>query len=1165
MYPSQDLLQLLQIYTVNPSSIEESSCLEFPLEELLYAVLADHAELRNSFYSLNSLPQLVEEYRSMHLDCTFTPESLLSEGWLSPFMDRWDFNIWPHKENTEEGLPPYMQREPAAFLRWLTDRQKDCGYEIFVPQFSQTLRRFRAAFPHMPTLSWLIHRGYLSPNGNYLSSSHRGERSAEAGALARLWSRSSRFTDGDQAGIDLWLDLAMALDAMNGAFELLPYEQQRLLLSRIITRLEMGRYPDVSEENRRILRLEAWCRRPEEVDANWTPLTGDLILDLRRFDHYGYAWDQTLIQRRRIVHSYVWLLCRHLHFLNNELFIRAVNIISDIAKIGCLNGFSLPAESLFRLWSAPQTSLLACDLMFFRSISKPKLQDDLFASTLHQITEQVLLQPSRPRANGKELTRLLLFFARQPKGGRVGEVGNKALSQLLTDLKRRRQELEPQLKEIAQELGQRMDRADDGLDWYSSFRLACMLTQELYYDHGSLPVAREASSCKALRQVLFIQYVRFLQSNTEFLKVSCGLLDLEFFSHAFWNDIYQENRTLPQEQGMLQWPSGILSAQTSSDQVSARYQCVVHLILLTTLMQHRTEPDPVLEFSFAAFLTNTLLPKHELLDYDTITTFNALSYMEATISLVDVGQDCFFDFFQGLNSYDLPELILVYHAAQDDSLRKQCLSLIENRVDAENPAPRLLAENSLIHLILDARIECLYPVAEQMLSRQLNHWEKSPGIAFQQEKNWTVAQLNQVWLNQKDYNRILEQGDPFYRAIALMESPEHRDLQQAEFLWKQLLKNQFQPACVINLIYTYSLQYEQETQHGGREKESLQNILSQVTKLRQRIENGPYADWTADAKDKYAVNLYVLYRQSVQDQTKLIQSLCKELGVSADLFAELNAKELKETEAEPVEIPSESPVPALRTFCTAALDQKAKWFFQVKSCDSAAAPRRSLLIWCVMNVCSHLMAYGPQLVVNKSLSEDRCTQLFRELFNQAYPEMFTLEVNDQEQTGHTASQVSHGQTGIAEVDLTFKNNGVIVAIGEALRLYTLQKKQIGKHIYKLLGNNNLDVPMFLLVYSKSSSPEDLWQSYCTYLQDEFIPAFKDRYWGPAAVSEFTESEDYISDLHSLFYFRRRMLRMTFGGPKQGLPPIYHIFLSVGSQENIPAAAAARSKKGSPIH
>lgn len=150
MYPSQDLLQLLQIYTVNPSSIKESSCLEFPLEELLYAVLADHAELRNSFYSLNSLPQLVEEYRSMHPDCTFTPESLLSKGWLSPFMDRWDFNIWPHKENTEEGPPPYMQREPAAFLRWLTDRQKDCGYEIFVPQFSQTLRRFRAAFPLCP-------------------------------------------------------------------------------------------------------------------------------------------------------------------------------------------------------------------------------------------------------------------------------------------------------------------------------------------------------------------------------------------------------------------------------------------------------------------------------------------------------------------------------------------------------------------------------------------------------------------------------------------------------------------------------------------------------------------------------------------------------------------------------------------------------------------------------------------------------------------------------------------------------------------------------------------------------------------------------------------------------------------------------------------------------
>ena len=106
--------------------------------------------------------------------------------------------------------------------------------------------------------------------------------------------------------------------------------------------------------------------------------------------------------------------------------------------------------------------------------------------------------------------------------------------------------------------------------------------------------------------------------------------------------------------------------------------------------------------------------------------------------------------------------------------------------------------------------------------------------------------------------------------------------------------------------------------------------------------------------------------------------------------------------------------------------------------------------------------------------------------------------------------------------------------------------------------------MFLLVYSKSPSPEVLWQNYCTYLQDEFIPSFKDRYWGPAAVLEFAESEDYIPDLHNLFHFRRRMLRMTFGGPKQSLLPMYHIFLSVGNQENIPAATAARSKKRSPV-
>lgn len=1162
MHPTHSLMQLLECCTEDMPAANSQPCLEFPLEEFLCAVLANQAKLKRSFYSLSSLSHLVEEYRSLYPSFSFTEESLLSEGWLSPFLDRWDFGVWPRSNCTQEEEPPLEQREPIAFLRWLADCQGDSQYEIRVPQFSKILRDFRVLFPQMPSKSWFVQEGFLSPNEDCLSYGHRSGRSAVAGALARLWNRWSNSMEEKQ--VDLWLDFARALDTMNGAFELLPYEEQQFLLSRIIARLEAGRYPDVPAENRRIHRFESLQRGSENIYSDWQPLSGDLLSDFRTFDEQSFRWDHLLIQRRRAVYSYVRILCRHLHFLNCELFERAVNIIISLAGIGCLNEISIPSQSLFCLWSDPRTSLLACKQMFFHSVSKPKIQDELFSDALHQIMEQVLLNRIQMDVRGAELTQLLLFFIQHSRAGRVGEVGSKALAQLLTDLKRHRQEQELYLRQIAHELGQRMDRTNDMLDWGACFRLACLLMQEIYYDHSSLPATRAVPSCKALREVLFNQYVRLIQSDAKFLKGSSGLLDLTFFSHMFWNDIYQESKTFLREQSILQRPLEILSAQTSGERANSRYLCEIHLTLLTTLMQNRTGPDPVLEHIFAAFLTDVLLPEHELLSYDAVTASNGLSYMEASIGLVSTEQGCFAGFCQSLNSYELPELILVYHAAQDNGLKKRCLRLIEDRVNGETPVSRLFAENSLIHLILEARIECLYPLAEQMLTRQLSRWKKFPGIAFQREEDRTVAQLNQVWLSQKDYDRLLKQGAPFYQAIAYMESPEHRDLRRAEFLWKQLLKDQFQPACVVNLVYTYSLQYEQEVQRGVKEQEPLQNILSQVAELRQRVESGPFARWEEDARNQYALNLYALFRQSSQDKAALIQSLTKELGVSMDLFIKLDARELEYTKIEPVEIPSESPVPALRTYCTATLDQKARWFFQVKSCNPAADPRRALLVWCMMNACAHLMAYGPQLIVNGHLPEDRCTQLLRELFNQAYPEMFTLEVNDQEQTGHTASQVGHGQTGIAEVDLTFKNQGAIVAIGEAMRLHSWRKNQVYMHINKLLGNNNLNAPMFLLVYSKSPSPEVLWQNYCTYLQDEFIPSFKDRYWGPAAVLEFAESEDYIPDLHNLFHFRRRMLRMTFGGPKQGLPPMYHIFLSVGNQENIPAAAVARNKKRSSV-
>ena len=740
MYLNSDLLQLLRSCTAESFPVRNSTCLEFPLEEFLYTVLADRMELRTPFCSLASLPELVDEYRSQHPDCTLTSEDLLSEGWLSPFLDRWDFSFWLHRKELEEGALPPERREQTAFLLWLADRQKGY-YEIYVPRFDEVLQRFQMMFPQMPARDWFIQEGFLSPDGQYLSRGRQGSQSAEAGALARLWNHWSGSQETNLA--DRWLDLAMALGGMHEAFEKLPYEQQQFLLERIIVRLEAGRYPDIPAENRRIFLAETWRRAPDEIDSGWQPLSGDLISDLQTFARSGWDWNRSLYQRRQVLHSYLWVLCNHLDLPDSDLLRRAVDILLPLAKIGCLNEFSLPPQSLLCLWYAPKASLLACEQMFSRSLRKPKLQDELFTGTLRQIAEKVLFDPSRPAADGLELAQLLLFFARQPKGGRVGELGDKALAQLLTELKRRRKALEPQLEIIAHELDCRMVQADDRLDWCRVFRLACLLTQELYYYRDSLPTAREAPSCRLLREILFTQYVRLFQPDAELLKDAPSLLDTDCFSYLFWNDIYRERKGSLRELTMFLQPD-ISSESSTSSRVDVYHKCEIHLTVLTVLMQKRRGSDSLLEQIFSQFLTRILLPKHKLLDYNSIAMTNALPLVDNAIGFVRSSQEHFTEFLQGLKYYGLPELVLVYHGAQDDSLKKRCLQLIQERVKADSLPTFIFNEESLVQLILDAQIECLYPMAEQMLTRRLDHQKKNPGPAFQQAAGQTAGQLNRV-------------------------------------------------------------------------------------------------------------------------------------------------------------------------------------------------------------------------------------------------------------------------------------------------------------------------------------------------------------------------------------------------------------------------------------
>lgn len=1151
MHIGDDIRQLLQSCMEKSAPSAYVSYPQFPLSEFFYMVMSEGLELQDHFSSLEYLPQLMKQYQNEHPDCTLAAEDLLCEGWLTPFMNRWDFNVVPDEADlASDALEPDI-RERVAVLRWLLERRKGAD-GIFVPRFGEILEQFRQNFPQMPDEDWFVRNGYLSENRQCFSHGHYCGELAEA--LAFLWTR--KVNRNDAKYLDWWLDLASALGMLHSACELLPLDHQKILLERILFRLEAGTYPDLQSENTRIALLLGWQQQQlAAYAANNTFITGDLVVDLHTFDQFYWERAHRLYWRQRVLISYLSTFCGYLSVLETPLFTRAVRIIRRLASIGCLEEVHIPAEALLRLWESPETSLIACERMMVSSMRKTALPDDWFCTVLRKLAEQEVLSRCQSPEGGEEYLSLLRFFAHQPLGGLRGERASKALAQLLTPLKRGRHMLEPLLASLTRALAQYLEQENDDLAWGRDFRLACLVMQKVYY-HGGVPAAGSTLSFQTLRKALCTQYVRIFQTDGILRDFVPNFLDDACFFHPLWHGVYREEMGSPLERCRFLLPN-LLPPEGKESQLVHYHKCIIHLTVLTVLMQNRQEPDAFLEEAFVQVLVQILHPQNDLLNYDRIAIMEAQPVFEAAIAQIRSGETRCDPFMQELESYELPELILICHGAEDGQLRGRCCRIIETRVNEKNDALRVFSYEKLVQTILDEKVESLYDMVERMLEHRLEHCRKQESYAARQQQDWTEKQLNRVWFQEKAYDKILEQGLPFYQALVWMESTERQDLDKAERTWERLLEKSVYSGYAINLMYTYILRYK-----AARSKTdgiaAYREIMERAVLLRERVENDAYSAWSEADQQSYVQILYAFYRETGMGREKVIQLLRQELELGPDLFEKLDEEEGEA--ADQITIELKNPVSALQKYHSAPLKLKSEWFFQLKSCPCPEVPQTALLLWCIMNTLDHLSAYGPQLLIEGKLDEDRCSQLFRELFNHGYPEMYGLSANDQEKTGHTGHKKKDGSSGIGEVDMMIKHNGQRVGIVEALVLDGMDRSYIRDHIRQLQGYNIQYVPMFLFVYGNVKNPEKLWQSYSKYIKNIFVPEFRDENWGICEVQNFAYSNDYIPYLHDGFCFNKHMLRMSFKNNGKEFPPMYHIFLNVGGLENLPSAVEARKNR-----
>ena len=861
MYIGNDICQLLQSCMEEPASVDHVRNPQFPLSEFFYMVLSTGVELRDNFSSLEYLPQLIEQYRNDHPDCTLTVEELVSEGWLTPFMDRWDFNIVPDKADIMSDALTPNDKERVAVLCWLLDQRKELE-GVFVLQFRKIRRQFQQNFPTIPDQDWFVRNGYLSKNGQCLSHGHYSSEIAEA--LAFLWARNVNPDDTEQ--LDWWLNLAVALGLLRSAFEKLSSDHQKLLLERILLRLEAGTYPDLRAENIRIAMFLGW--RQKQYATNNEFITGDLVVDIHSFNRAYWEWGHRLYQRQKVLAFYLSTLCSYVSVLEKPLFTRAARIIRRLATLGCLYGIHIPASALLCLWESPETSLIACERMMFQYMQKSVLPDDLFCTILQKIVEQDVLDRCQSTGDGTEPLSLLRFFAHQPQGGRLGDCAVKALAQLLTALKRGRQRLEYLLDSLVGALALRLEQEREYLSWAYDFRLACLVMQKVYY-HGDMLVAGSAHSFQALRGMLLTQYIRIFQPDGVLKEFVPSFLDDVCFFQSFWCDVYREEMSSMLERCQFLQPQ-LTPPKGEKSQLIHYHKCVIHLTVLTVLMQNRQDPDTILEDAFAQTLVQILRPQNNLLNYDRIAMMEAQPIFEAAIALVRSSEKCYNLFMQELESYELPELILICHGAKDSKLRMRCCHIIENSINGKNDALRVFSIEKLVQIILDERVESLYTMVEHVLEHQLEKWKNRKSYMSRQQQDWAESELNRVWLLKKAYEKVLKEGLPFYQAIVWMESPKHQDLDRAEKIWEYLLEKSLYSSYVINLIHTYILQYK-----AAQSKEDgivvCSKIMERALVLRERVENSAYSAWSEADQNAYVRMLYTLYRE-----TEIGRASCRE-------------------------------------------------------------------------------------------------------------------------------------------------------------------------------------------------------------------------------------------------------------------------------------------------
>lgn len=1086
------------------SSCRSAKIYPFSMEELYFQLLRQ-AKLEAPGDSYTRLEELYQCYVQDHPSFNIELKALISGGWLDCFCNRWSL-VGHLTKCHAKSVENVRVKAIVEFLLWLQEQVPVERSAVYLENWDAALAEMRRRCPEIPDTEWFLQQRILWEDLRHIHTfSYNLDIGAMHRALARLLAQTQ--TPEEQAQ---WAELAHQLQADGNIMEEIPYSLRKTVVSLMTDRILCGTIPKPQEENQSVLRqaMQIQGKMTWELPDTNVINVNDSIERIFQAER-GFPVDPM-----RFSHRNIWktlelnIVLRNSGIVPEDRRDALLARIKDIHALGILEPFFLPPEACLDLLAYPQTQFAALQTL-------AKLHREQCAVAGNSAGDCVLnwLAYAIPRLKpGEEnsISQFLLYLAEYAyQGTKRHRVDAQLLEGILGQLSRCYFTNELLLSAITNQITVSLENRARHVVKGERFNLLNDWTAHLY---GVIPA--EQRHCSSLLQTLCHSLGHYLNRllNEPFSQTA-SFVPSTIFEAPHWPAVYESldyNKRYQLLNCVMSWYVG--RDCDHQERFYARYQFQLGLGWLTALARMPGAEDQII-LTWINFLLYVLDEKNQLLNIEYHEFAADCGELNRAIQTLRRDQPGIEILLKKLASMRTAEIVLLIQYSTDEALRDIFMREIEERPQENGTTMELYNWDKVVAYVLNQKIQPLYSICETRLKEHLA-WGKRQNYKhpiFDQDHR----QLSHLWLLKGDYESLFSKGHPYVQALALLEGP-CQDLRKAASLWESLAKKTREPRAYLYWMQTYVRQLE-EIPKG--QIEHRQKIYQKIAALRQSVEEGPLISWEREEQLHYADILASAWKEQGMDQTLIVKRATQALPLPEEALIDHWEKAPGEHEAV-VELPSTSVVSGgqmeemLLRFLNLPLASKAGLYFHCRLARSPEQSDTALVFLELFRTLYHLSNYGDKLLVNKQLGEDHCTQLLREIFNLNGSEWWKLSANDQQQSGSTGKISKSGLNISAENDFLVKSENYTYLFVEAMKLENMDRADLEEHLKKLIGDNNQNVPLLLLIYGNSLHPQKLWKQIQSYFQFQFPLLAEPLGIHMAPFVEFQDCALYIPELYA---------------------------------------------------